>query len=235
MNNIKRIIIGLFNAFGYNIIKHTPKQNLIKLLDYYKIKNVIDVGANVGQFAKFVRNSGFEGNIYSFEPLKDAFNILSKNAKQDKNWHVYNLALGDIDKNSEMNIASNSVSSSILEMTNSHLQAAPESAYFKKQSIEVRKLDSIIKDFNLNKNILLKIDAQGYEKKILIGAEKSLSIINTIQLEMSVIPLYNGEELYFEISKYLYDLGYKIIKIIPGYYDKQTKELLQFDGIFHRD
>ena len=51
-------------------------QNLVKLLKYYDINKVFDVGANTGQFAESLFNNGYTGKIVSFEPLKEAYDTL---------------------------------------------------------------------------------------------------------------------------------------------------------------
>lgn len=233
---LRNFVNTLFNLLGYNLVKYSPYQVYNMMLNYYKIDKVIDVGANEGQFAQFIRKSGFKGELHSFEPLNEAFEKISKLAIHDKNWNVHNYAIGNVCEFTEINVSENSVSSSILDMNSSHLEFAPQSRYTKKQKIEIKTLDSFCDRLQLNVgNIFLKIDTQGFEKNVLLGAENVLANINTIQLELSLVPLYNGEELYYEISKYLYDKGYKMVKMIPGIYDKSSRETLQFDGIFHRN
>lgn len=233
---IRNFLNKLFNILGYNLTKYSPNQQYQMLMKYYGINKVIDIGANEGQFAKFIRNSGFKGELHSFEPLDEAFGKLSKLASKDKNWKIYQMAVGDSCGETEINVSENSVSSSILDMNASHLELAPQSRYTKKQKIKIVTLDSLKSTLELNKgNIFLKVDTQGFEKNVLQGAENVLDYFHTIQLELSLVPLYNGEELFYDISKYLYDRGYKLVKIIPGIYDKTSRETLQFDGIFHKN
>ena len=232
---IRNFINKLFHLLGYNLTKYSPYQEYRMLFNHYGITKVIDIGANEGQFASFIRKSGFKGELHSFEPLNEAFGKISTLAEKDKNWQVYQLAVGNNCCKSEINVSENSVSSSILDMNNSHLAFAPQSRYTKKQEIEIKTLDSLKETLQLDKgNIFLKIDTQGFEKNVLVGAENALQYIDTIQLELSLVPLYNGEELFYEISKYLYDKGFNLVKMIPGIYDKKSRETLQFDGIFHR-
>lgn len=42
----------------------------------------------------------------------------------------------------------------------------------------------------------LKIDTQGYEEKVLNGAEELLSKVKVIQTELSLMPLYKGKILF---------------------------------------
>jgi len=223
---------------GYDVVKCKYSRHELEieqLLKYYGISTVLDVGANVGQYAKYLRIGGYRNKIISFEPLKEAFDKLEKLFENDRNWVGYNIAIGDFDGDSEINVSDNSVSSSLLDIKDSHLKVVPNSVYIKKQKIEVHKLDSLFSTYNISDHkTFMKIDTQGFEKNVLVGAKNTLQHIDTLQIEMSVQPLYEGEELYFQLSDFLYREGYRLIKIIRGY-TKADGELLQFDGVFRRN
>jgi hypothetical protein len=117
----------------------------------------------------------------------------------------------------------------------SHVETAPSSRYIGKQEITISRLDSIIDDLcSKNDNIWLKIDTQGYEKDVLDGAEKALSYIHTVQIEMSLVPLYRDEILYMEMINWLIQKGFSLVSLEPGFANASTGQLLQVDGIFHR-
>ncbi len=80
----------------------------------------------------------------------------------------------------------------------------------------------------------MKIDTQGYESKVLKGAEKSLLQIDTVQLEMSLVPLYDGELLFNEMCMLMSEKGYTLVAIDQEYIDRNSGQLLQVNGIFHR-
>ncbi|HEU5260780.1 MAG TPA: FkbM family methyltransferase [Gemmatimonadales bacterium] len=196
---------------------------------------MLDVGANTGQYGKELRAIGYKGRIVSFEPLTSAYKELLKTANSDGSWIALRFALGDAEGKAVLNIAGNSMSSSILDMLPSHAKSAPESQYVGREQVEVRTLDSVFDTIcSQEQSILLKIDTQGFEKHVLDGAERSLRFINTIQLEMSLIPLYQGELLFPELSQLLYQKGYRLASIEPVFADRETGQLLQIDGIFHR-
>jgi hypothetical protein len=120
-------------------------------------------------------------------------------------------------------------------MLPAHTKAAPEKRYVARELIEVRTLDSIINDLCAKgDSIYLKIDTQGYESKVIKGAEESLARIGTIQLEMSLVPLYDGELLFGEMHGLLSEKGYCLVSIEAVFTDRISGQLLQVDGIYHR-
>jgi FkbM family methyltransferase len=223
---------------GYDIVKYSS-QSFVRqkrLFASYGVNLVLDVGANAGQFAQHLRNYvGYRKRIISFEPLSSAFGRLKAKARRDAAWEVFNFALGEADTKGEINIAGNSYSSSLLGMLSSHMQAAPESKYIGQEVIEIRTLDNIFDSFYSKDNrTYLKIDTQGYESRVIAGAEKSLAHIGTIQLEMSLIPLYEGELLFSEMCNLMTQKGYSLVSLEGGLSDQDSGQLLQVDGIFHR-
>ena len=83
-------------------------------------------------------------------------------------------------------------------------------------------------------SVLLKIDAQGYEDRVLAGAHNVLDRIRSIQIELSLVPLYEGQVLFDEIRRRLGSLGYELSAMFPVYVDEMTGQTLQIDGLFVR-
>jgi FkbM family methyltransferase len=226
--------------FGYDISRFTHTSHSLarrrRLLQSYQIDTVLDIGANLGHFALELRGDiGYSRHILSFEPLSQVFESLKANAKDDPAWDVFNYAIGDVEEKREINIAGNSLSSSLLNILPSHLESAPDSSYIGKEVIEIRTLDAIFGDLCKSaKNIYMKIDTQGFEKKVLEGAENSLARIDTVQVEMSLVPLYDGGLLFDEMCIFMHQKGYTLVAIENGFSDPASGQLLQIDGIFHR-
>lgn len=229
------ILNKYLSKIGAKIVRY-PEYDLRRrkmLLDYFKINKVFDVGANSGQYAMKMRQLGFDGEIISFEPLSKAYETLKQNTRKYKNWKAINIALGDKDEETFINVAGNSYSSSLLEMLPDHINAAPESTYIGKEKIRVNKLDTIISDFyNETDRVYLKIDTQGYEKQVLAGSVESLRKIKGIQLEMSIVPLYKEEMLFSEMVMFLENNGFILHSLENGFSLPRTGQLLQVDGLF---
>ena len=231
------LVNKLLNKFGAELTRF-PNRDLagrMNLLRHHRINKILDIGANDGGFVRELRLAGYTNKVISFEPLNEVFLKLSSYSKSDMNWTCENFAIGNFDGKSEINIAGNLNSSSILEMLPSHAESAPESVYIGKQSIIVKKLDTIFKDYHeVTDNVFLKIDTQGFEKQILEGATESLRNIKGIQVEMSLIPLYKDSFLYNEMIDFLQKKGFVLCSIEPGFRDRTTGRLLQFDGVFFK-
>lgn len=111
-----------------------------KILEINNIDLVLDVGANIGQFSKGIRENGYKGKNVSFKPLLNRHKLLSKNAIQYKNWVVApQMVIGETEM--IINISEYSYSSSLLPILNNHIRPAPESNFIDSEKINVFYLD----------------------------------------------------------------------------------------------
>ncbi|UHA73153.1 FkbM family methyltransferase [Paenibacillus sp. 481] len=211
----------------------TDKPMRIQLMQQHDISFVLDVGANIGQYALGLRNYGYEGMIVSFEPLENEFKQLHSTAQADEKWVCYNTALGNADTITELNVAGNSYSSSVLPMLKLHVDHAPESAYIGTQKAHMCRLDTLRDQLLGNwHSIYMKVDVQGYELEVIKGALRTLPMIKFIELELSLHPLYQGQPLFLEMRDYMHSLGYEFIYSEEGFKSSDSSEILQIDGIF---
>lgn len=229
------------NRLGIDIRRHHPETSdmarLSLMLASQKIDLVFDVGANTGQFAKSLRKAGYMQRLVSFEPLSIAHVQLMQASRNDSKWEIApRAAIGGHDGEIEMHIAENSVSSSALDMLDSHVVAAPNSAYVGAERVPLLRLDTIVRDYLEPGSIpFLKIDTQGYEDRVLDGAAALLLKTKGVHLELSLVPLYEGQKLFDELVKRLQALGFSIWAIWPGFCDPQNGRMLQVDATFFRD
>jgi FkbM family methyltransferase len=233
----RQVIQSCLSKLGYQLRKreHDFVARCARMLTHFQIDLVLDVGANAGQYAGDLREFGYTKRIVSFEPLAPAFETLARKARRDPNWQTFNLALGDCDGASEINVSSNSFSSSLLPILPAHVASAPQSAYVGKQAIQVRTLDSVFNEVcRAGERVFLKIDTQGYERRILEGGRNSLPRIQGVQVELSLVPLYEGETLFTEMLPLIQGKGFELTGLDPGFYDVKTGQLLQLDCVFFR-
>jgi FkbM family methyltransferase len=241
LSSVKQGVKQLLHAAGVEAHRFHPNTSqlarLMAALRHFNIDLVIDIGANEGQFANELRAGGYSGRIVSFEPLSSAHGRLLQVSGGDTAWHVHpRCALGDRLGEIELNISGNSVSSSILPMLTSHSSAAPESAYLGHESVPLITLDSVAQTyFEGAKAPFLKIDTQGYEWQVLDGARATLPRVSGIQMELSLVPLYEGQRLWRECIDRLEAEGFVLWALQPVFVDPATGRTLQLDGIFYRN
>ena len=240
INAGKSIIKKAFRRIGLELHGFNPNSSpvaqLVYSLNHFEIDLVFDVGANSGQFASGIRQGGFKGKIVSFEPLTSAHRLLSEASTRDSNWDVHpRCALGDHDGETIINIAGNLASSSILPMLESHISAAPHTSYIGKEVVQLFQLDTIAPEYlKTFKKPFLKIDTQGFEWQVLDGCLNSLPHIKGVLLEMSLIPLYEGQHLWEDMLLRMKDAGFTLWALQPGFTDPRNGRTYQVDGIFYR-
>jgi FkbM family methyltransferase len=237
---MKKVIKRGLAALGYEVRRlsvHTsPGVQLNRLITHLGIDLVLDVGANTGQYAQELRAQRYAGAIVSFEPLATAHARLLEAARRDPRWRVApRMALGSRTAEVTLNVAGNSLSSSVLRMLPAHEQAAPGSGVVGTEAVALHRLDEVAGQYLGGANaVLLKIDTQGYEDQVLAGAAGVLDRVTAVQLELSFEPLYEGQPLFDAMRGRLRDIGFSLVAMFPGYVDPLTGRTLQVDGFFVR-
>lgn len=237
----REIVRGILrNVFGLEVRRlksiSTPEAQMVASLRKFDIDLVFDVGANTGQFASDLRHCGYAGRIVSFEPLSSAHGVLMQASTGDSGWDAYpRCALGDHNGEVEINIAGNSESSSILPMLELHRSTAPEAIYQGKEIVPIKTLDAVADQYLKNARApFLKIDTQGFEWQVLDGARDTLQHIKGISVELSLVPLYEGQHLWREVIDRLEAAGFTLWSFKPAFTDLSQGRILQVDGVFYR-
>lgn len=200
----------VFNLVGHFLVKdwHPKMLGLSKL----PIRSIIDVGANDGQFSRKMLRIFPQASIYSFEPLPDPFNKLKQWEKQQDRIKVFNLALGDSIQTIEINnhLYFNQ-SSSILQTTQLCERIYP--MVKKQQTILVQQstLDQEISSLltPLSPDILIKLDVQGYEDRVIRGGMETFKQARACIVEISLDILYQEQADFKDIFWSLDQLGYR--------------------------
>jgi FkbM family methyltransferase len=236
----RRAVKQTARSIGFDVIRFRPGSSdaakIAAVMRHASIDLVLDVGANEGQFGNELLQAGYRGRIVSFEPLRDAHYQLSRAAAVVPQWTVHErCAIGDSDGEVTINVAGNSVSSSIRPMLDSHADAAPESRYIGTESVPLRRLDSVVAPYLLDAvGVYVKVDTQGYEAAVLRGAPLLLQRARAVQLELSLVPLYEGQELWEHFLQQMQGLGFVPWTLLPGFVDDATGRTLQADAVFLR-
>jgi FkbM family methyltransferase len=248
---LKNYLKGLFSFLGFQIIrshlgilitkgelityKLSPlEEDKFKWLQDMNINTVIDVGAHKGEFALQLYSILPKAQFYCLEPLHDIFLELQNNLKELPNFKLFNFAVGDRAGETEMYRSDFSPSSSLRKMATLHKETYPFSSGEQVEKVTVTTLDELTKELKIEDNLLLKIDVQGYEDRVIRGASNILACSKIIIIETSFCQLYEGQALFGDIYKMLDEQGF----VYSGNWEETKSPSdgtpLQQDSIFIR-
>lgn len=149
-------------------------------------KNVIDIGANNGQITiEFAHLVGDTGKVYSFEPQRIIYQQLCGNVFVNglDNVYTFNIAIGDEDGLTQIE-KPDYFQKGPVNFGNVHVGATENY-----ETVKLHKLDT----FGIENVAIIKIDVQGFEKKVLLGAKETIQKnrpIIYIEIEESQLNLF---------------------------------------------
>jgi FkbM family methyltransferase len=236
---VKELVRRGLRAMGYDLHRFlptlSPDAQIAQLLRSFGIDLVFDVGANSGQYGQLLRSLGYAGRILSFEPLSAAHRQLQAVTEGDSLWTAApRTAVGEVEGEITINVAGNSASSSIRAMLESHRAAAPHSAYVGTETVPIARLDRLTAAVPAGASTLLKIDTQGYEAEVMAGGPATLAAASAVQIELSLLPLYQGQASLEEMLALMAGHGLTLWAIWPGFADPATGRILQAEAVFAR-
>jgi FkbM family methyltransferase len=230
------VIREALRRFGIDVVAYAPRNYLHLrrpvLVRELGIGLVLDAGASDGSWAAHLRADGYEGRIVSFEPHAASFAELKHRAARDPLWEYRRVALADGPGETELHVAGNRQSSSVLPMLERHRVLEPSSGYVATERIKAVRLDDLIDD--TDEDVFLKVDVQGYELPVLRGAERVLGRAQLVEIELTATPLYEGQALLPEVLQFLGERGFELIGLETSLRDRRTGDLLQANGLLRR-
>ena len=203
------------------------KENVKKIIFFMKKYNgsFVDCGCNFGAYSIPIAKKFKNQNIYAFDASKKAISSLRQNMflNKIKNINYFNIGIGD--KNTEMYF-----NEEISELKNDGSYRFTKDK--KKEKIKIFKLDDIFKNkkIKLKKNIIIKIDLEGFDFLAMKGLKSTLKKSKVIIfIEISKMLLDNSNDFFKEFAFFvkknklnIYDLNLKnksvkqIIKLLKS-------------------
>lgn len=197
--------IGLSKTWEPHILKFSQMY-----LNEFKNKNIVDIGAHFGyhtlNFAKLTN-----GQVYSFEPQPQNYNLLKLNAKINNLQNIYPMMIGLSSKNESSKIPLVLKTKEKGNMGDFTINNLTSNFYSK---IKSRTLDS----FNYKDISLIKIDVQGWEKKVLKGAKNTINLNKPLLIiEFEKHQLLKSNTSVEELISYIRKLNYHIFYLEYSY------------------
>lgn len=225
--------LGILNYQGFRI---SGEEFFIKkYLTTSKIKIVFDVGANTGEYAKKVRKYNSLAKLYCFEPHPKTYKNLIVNVNKIDNIELFNFGLGESAGTLKIFDYKNRDGSSHASLYKEVISEIHKSEVIEHE-VAIRTIDDFIREKNIQKVDLLKIDTEGNELNVLRGASEALTkgkidIIHFEFNEMNVISRTYFKDFYDLLKGY--DL-YRLLQdgLVPiGHYNPVFCEIFAFQNI----
>lgn len=202
-----------------------------RALEVSKVRTLVDVGANQGQFLFPALKYLTPQRALAVEMLPDFAVLLASHVPE--NVKVYNCAAGCGRGRGRFLRSAFTPASSLLELV-------PEaSALYGKDlhqddlgAVDIRSLDELCAEAGLDSIDLLKIDVQGYELEVLRGARKILRRTKQIIVEVGFVPVYRGGPLFPAVWQELDSQGFTLSRLF-GQCRSQNDVLLHADALFN--
>ena len=230
-NHIKGTIRDLLSFFGYELWaeplnptrRGVRKRRRIGKNHFADIRRILgrdalvilDVGGHFGEsvleFCRWFSNA----NIHSFEPDPDSYRTLCNNTRSLRRVRCANVALGEACGTAKLHRNGFDATNSLLR-TSEQSSRYIDPALLKTNSlsvVDVTTIDRYLEDNGIDGVDVLKIDAQGFELRVLMGAERALrsGSIRLIYLEVMFVHLYDGQAEFDEINRHLANFGYRLV------------------------
>jgi FkbM family methyltransferase len=185
---------------------------------------VVDVGADIGHFAKDLRSHGYRGTIISFELLAQAHAALETAARGDPLWKVASRC--------SVGVVANSFGSSLLPTHDGRVDADLASRSLAKEDVERVRLDDYLTRLYPDgiPSFALKINMRGFEAEVLDGLGGALGRCSAVLLEMPLAGA-NLPSLYQRLEQ----AGLRCAGMSPGERHPISRDAVEIDGLFVRD
>ncbi len=200
----KRINVKSSNHIGWNVLVFgCYEKKLIKtmrnLLSKRKPRRIaIDVGANIGHYS-LILSELFDA-VYSFEPIESFRDQIKENIALNhiENVSILPMGLGRASKQDEMALLYDHEEPQTASV-NTGKYSFEDPYAWKFEKTEIIAFDEFMEKKKLNGLDFMKIDTDGYEYDVLLGAEKSIdTYLPMIQIELRQVVNVWQEEGYVE-------------------------------------
>jgi FkbM family methyltransferase len=208
-------------------------RTLLRGLATRGIRCVVDIGANVGQFALCARECLPGAEILAFEPLASAAARFRLVHDADPRVRLVEAAVGPAVGTRSLHVSRAADSSSLLPIGAGQESLFPGTGESHLETVRVVRLEDEMPDTGVPVPTLVKIDVQGFELEVLRGCESRLDQIEFIYVECSFIELYEGQALAGEVVAWLCERDFRLAGIGSATASRQGG-IVQADLLFER-
>jgi FkbM family methyltransferase len=202
--------------------------------DTTDIKTVIDIGANDGQYTEYLNDYFKPAKVHAFEPLPACLTKLDALRPKIPHLTIHPLAASDEDGTATFYSNEFAPASSLLQVSDLAKRAFPETERASAATVKLARLDDVLDASTLKRDVLIKIDVQGVEDRVIRGGQAVFSAAKIVLIEMSFVPVYDGQPLFEEVHRLLEGCGLRLAGFKNQIDDAQTGQPLFAHCLYRR-
>ncbi len=228
---MRRMLRRLVRQFGFS---RTITPSFAEIIAANQVNIVLDVGANDGDYGRELRDSGYDGRIYSFEPNPSAFKRLNEYILEDPLWNAVQFGVGKAPGTLSLNVSKQDVFSSFKAL-NEFGQTSDNAKVIDTVEAKIVRLDDYLTEHaELLDRPYLKIDTQGFEREVLEGLGDMFNEMVAIQVETSLVDSYVGETDWLESILFMRNRGFEVATMICNSTIPGRARVREFDIVYVR-
>ena len=210
-----------------------PSVEHLAVLRSLLVDGIIDVGANRGQFTLACRLALPNTPIVAFEPIPSEVATYRKVHGKVAIIRLVECALGEAAGAAILHLSKSADSSSLLPISRRQTELFRDTAEIGVLTVPVERLDDVAALWAGRTRQLLKLDVQGFELNVLMGAVETLRLCAYVYVECSEVVLYDGQSLRADVVAFLKFHGFRELGSFNPYY--HDGRLIQADYLFVAD
>jgi FkbM family methyltransferase len=178
--------------------------------DSTQIQTIVDIGANDGAYAEYLAGFFRPKVVHAFEPLQSCQAQLEALRQRLPHLTIHPIALSDAPGEATFFAHDFGPASSLLQVSQAMRRVFPETDRATRATVTMARLDDILPVASLEHDILVKIDVQGVEDRVIRGGSAVFSAAKVVLVEMSFVPMYDDQPLFEEVHGLLETCGLRL-------------------------
>lgn len=211
---MKKLLVSLFSSVGLEIRRKKRPQPKVSAMTagFHRfshlglpIETIIDVGAAAGTWSLEALRVWPNASYVLLEPLLERRPVLESLTQQHKNFSFLPFAAGN--KKTSVNfVIADDLDGSGIASSDTDLSLI--------RSVEVIRLDEVVRDKNLKGPFVIKLDTHGFEVPILEGCTGILNGVSLFIIECYGFQIADNSLLFWEMSHYMEKLGFRLFDVV---------------------
>jgi FkbM family methyltransferase len=171
---------------------------------------ILDVGANLGDWARNLKSYFPDSEIHAFEPSKSTYAVLLSSTKNLENFSTYNFGFGDLEQSQLLFFEKEkSGMASLYKRDLSHKSIDFDGF----EKVEIKRLDNWLTQSKVRANVL-KIDVEGHELAVLKGLGDYLQEFKLIQFEFGGTDI-DSRTFFQDFWNFFKNTNFRLYRLTP--------------------